>query len=133
MVHNRFQVLAEEDGQEGVDDLDFFGGESDTESLGDTQHDEPYPPVPAIPVNRVQRVVGASAELDVVGLSEEFERRVPYVMRGVFRETVRVALDHISSGRSLQEERGFSSHPQNSALPPRQGRPHSEAKIGGES
>ena len=26
MVHNRFQVLAEEDGQEGVDDLEFFGG-----------------------------------------------------------------------------------------------------------
>ena len=51
MVHNRFQVLAEEDGQEGVDDLDFFGGESDTESLADPQHDEPDPPMPAIPVN----------------------------------------------------------------------------------
>ena len=117
MVHNRFQVLAEEDGQEGVDDLDFFGGESDTESLADPQHDEPDPPMPAIPVNRVQRVVGAFAELDVVDLTEEFERRtrimrtVPYVMRGAYREAMRVALDHISSGRSrsdvLQEERGW--------------------------
>ena len=46
---NRFEVLAEEDGEEGP------------------QHDEPDPPVPAIPVSRVRRVVGAFAELDVVG------------------------------------------------------------------
>ena len=67
------------------------GGESDTESLADPQHDEPDPPMPAIPVNRVQRVVGAFAELDVVDLTEEFEKRtrimrtVPYVMRGAYR------------------------------------------------
>ena len=116
MVHNRFEVLAGEDDEEGVD-LDFFGGESDTESVADPQHDEPDPPVPAIPINRVRRVVGAFAELDVVDLTMEFERRtrimrtVPYVMRRAYREAMRVALDHISSGRSrtdvLQEERGW--------------------------
>ena len=33
MVHNRFEILAEEDEEEGVDHPDFFGAESDTESL----------------------------------------------------------------------------------------------------
>ena len=113
-IARRFEVLAEEDGEEGVDHPDFFGGESDTESLADPQHDEADPPVPAIPVNPVRRVVGAFAQLDVVDLFERrtrIMRTVPYVMRGAHREAMRVALDHISSGRSrsetLQEERGW--------------------------
>ena len=91
MVHNRFEVLAEEDCEEGVDHHDFFGGESDTEILADPQHDEADPPVPAIPAIPVRRVVGAFAQLDVVDLTEGFERRtrimrtVPYVMRGAYR------------------------------------------------
>ena len=71
--------------KKGVDHHDFFGGESDTESLADPQRDEADPPVQAIPVNPVRRVIGAFAQLDVVDLTEEFERRtrimrtVPYV------------------------------------------------------
>ena len=69
-----------------------------------------------IPVTPVRRVNGAFQQLNVISMTEEFERRprimrtVPYMMRGVCREAVRVALRQILLGRPrgepLQEERG---------------------------
>ena len=91
----------------------------------------------AIPVNPVRRVIGTFAQSDGVDLTEEFERRtrfmrtVPFVMRGAYREAMRVALDrHTATGERVDV---VYSPPQTSALPPRQGRPRSEAETGGEN
>ena len=65
-----------------ADPHDFFGGESDTESLGDPQHDEEDPPMQAIPVDPVRRMNAAFVQFDIIILTEEFER-LPRIMRTV--------------------------------------------------
>ena len=85
--------------------------------------------------------VGALAELDVVDLTEEFEKRT-HIMRTVPHVTRAGGHEGCSGPHFIREvsircckrrEVEVASHPQTSALPPRQGRSHSEAKIGGES
>ena len=80
-----------------------------TTFLADPQHDEADPPVQAIPVNPVRRVIGTFAQSDGVDLTEEFERRtrimrtVPFVMTGAYREAMRVALDrHTATGERVE-------------------------------
>ena len=60
MGHNRFEVLAERNGEEGVDHHDFLGGELDTESLADVH------PCKSSQSIQYRRVIGAFAQLDVV-------------------------------------------------------------------
>ena len=120
-LHNSFEALRRNDEDDvPIDGHDvFFGVESDTESLPDSDRGDGEVVEEAIPVDARPRIVTIGLEaLDGVDLSEEFHQR-PHTMRSV-PFTMRVCLtgvqckgplDEIIEGRHrrnvVKEERGW--------------------------
>ena len=120
-LRNSFEALGRNDEDDVPIDGNevFFGDESETESLPDSDRGHAEPVEEFIPMEARPRFVNLGLEaLDGVDLSEEFHKRphtmrsVPFTMRGAYRGAVQVALDAIIEGRhrrvEVQEERGVA-------------------------